>query len=722
MSSNTIKSEVPTATSLPKRIERLNDLAYNLWWSWNPEAINLFARIDPVLWDSVSHNPVALLQQVSRAQLNQVANEKLYLDHYDRMVAAFDSYMNEKETWFVKNYPNLNGKSITYLSFEFGLHESIPAYAGGLGILAGDHLKESSDMGLPLNAIGFIYNQGYFVQKISEDGWQETSNFYLDFDKMPMIPLMDDQDKPVLISVQLPGREIKARVWKIQVGRISLYLLDTNIPENSSFDQQLTAKLYTSDLETRISQEILLGIGGVRVMRRLEIDPTVWHMNEGHAAFLSVERIAELVREGKTFSEAAEIVRKGNVFTTHTPVPAGNDKFPVWLVEKYFSQIWPELGLTREQFIDLAKEASPYGDQFTMPILALRLSDHCNGVSELHGMVSRKMWHFLWPDRKEEDVPITHITNGVHTFSWLSRRMGILFDQYLGTEWRENPDNPEIWEKVYSIPDAEFWAVKRHQKRKLMRFINDKARQQWLSGSVHPVQSAASGVFMDADALTIGFARRFPTYKRGYLLLHDYERLLRILNNVDAPVQILFSGKAHPADEPGKLIVQQLYRAIKDHRTGGRLAFLENYDMDIARHLVQGVDIWLNTPRRPNEASGTSGMKAAMNGGLNFSILDGWWHEGYNGKNGWAIGGTEALESVERQDEFDALSLYETLEDQIVPLYYSNRSVAGVPAGWMARVKDAIRTLSPQFSTRRMVSDYVRDMYIPAIESQQKKS
>lgn len=712
-----IKRVIPIASSLPKRIERLNDLAYNLWWSWNPEAINVFSKIHPVLWDSVSHNPVAFLQQVSRTLLNRVANDKQYLDLYDRVVKNFDSYMGEKETWFVKNYPEVTaGQSIAYFSFEFGLHESIPAYAGGLGILAGDHLKESSDMGIPLEAIGFIYNQGYFVQKITEDGWQETSNFYLDFNKLPMIPILDEKDKPILISVQLPGREIKARIWQIQVGRIPLYLLDTNTPENSSFDQQLTAKLYTSDLETRISQEILLGIGGVRVMRALGYNPTVWHMNEGHSAFLSIERCAELVRQGKTFEEAKEIVRKGNVFTTHTPVPAGNDKFPVWLVEKYFSQIWPDLGLTREQFIDLAKETSPYGDQFTMPILALRLSERCNAVSELHGQVSRNMWHFLWPDRKVEEVPITHITNGVHTFSWLSRRMGILFDEYLGTEWRLDPSNPKVWEKVDSIPDAELWAVKRHQKRKLMRFINDKAREQWLTGEVHPVQTIAAGVLLDADALTIGFARRFPTYKRGYLILRDYERLLRIINNVDAPVQIIFSGKAHPADEPGKLIVQQLYRAIKDHRTGGRMVFVENYDMDIARHLVQGVDVWLNTPRRPMEASGTSGMKAAMNGCLNFSVLDGWWHEGYNGKNGWAIGDDKTYESDEKQDEMDALSLYETLEDQIVPIYYSNRSENGVPTIWMRWVKEAIRTLSPQFSTRRMVGDYVREMYIPAIK------
>lgn len=716
MGPKNITCVIPKASFLPERIERLNNLAYNLWWSWNPEAIRVFSKINPVLWDAVSHNPVAFLQQVSRALLNQVSNDKQYLTLYDHVIEEFDAYLNRKNTWFTEKYPDLTEKSIAYFSFEFGLHESIPAYAGGLGILAGDHLKEASDMGLPLVAIGFIYNQGYFVQKITEDGWQETSNFFLDFNKLPMIPLLDEKGKNILISVQLPGREIKARIWQIQVGCVPLYLLDTTIGENSSYDQQLTAKLYTSDLETRISQEILLGIGGVRVMRLLGYEPSVWHMNEGHSAFLSIERCRELVNQGKTFAEAVEIVRKGNVFTTHTPVPAGNDKFPVWLVEKYFTQIWPELGLTRDQFINLAKEESPYGDQFTMPILALKLSNHCNGVSELHGIVSRQMWHFLWPDRKVEDVPISHITNGVHSFSWLSRRMGVLFDQYLGKEWRENPDDPAIWEKVDLIPDEEIWAVKRHQKRKMARFINDKARAQWLAGTVHPVQTLAAGVLLDSDALTIGFARRFPTYKRGYLILHDYERLLRLINNVDAPIQILFSGKAHPADEPGKLIVQQLYRAIKDHRTGGRMVFIEDYNMDIARHLVQGVDVWMNTPRRPNEASGTSGMKAAMNGGLNFSVLDGWWHEGYNGTNGWSIGSEKQYDSTEKQDEEDALSLYETLEDKIVPLYYSDRNSLNIPTGWMAKVKDAIRTLSPQFCTRRMVGDYVRNMYIPAIK------
>ena len=715
-----IVEKIPTANAdLPERIGRLNELAYNLWWAWNPDAINLYKSLNHNLWDTVSHNPVELLQSISLNVLRSAAEDPEYLANYDKVMADFDAYMSSTDTWFHRNYPNMKDKAIAYLSFEFGLHESIPAYAGGLGILAGDHLKESSDMGLPLNAIGFIYNQGYFVQKISEDGWQETSNFYLDFNKLPIIPLYYEDGRKVMISVTLPGRDIHARIWKIQVGRNSLYLMDTTIDENSPYDQQLTAKLYTADLDTRISQEILLGIGGVRLMRELGINPNVWHMNEGHAAFLSLERCREIVASGKTFEEAAEIVRKNDVFTTHTPVPAGNDRFPMWLMEKYFSKMWGELGLTSDQFLDLGKETTTWGDQFTMPILALKLSERSNGVSKLHGEVSRAMWHFLWPDRKVEEVPISHVTNGVHSHTWVSRRMGMVFDQYLGTEWRDNLDDVEMWKKVEDIPDEVLWEVRRHQKRQLNSYIARSARRVWVTGSKHPVQIIAGGVLLEPDALTIGFARRFPTYKRGNLILRDYERLLRLLNNTDRPVQFVFSGKAHPADEAGKLILQQLYRAIKDAHTGGRMVFLEDYNMDIARHLVSACDVWMNTPRRPMEASGTSGMKAAMNGALNFSVLDGWWAEGYNGKNGWAIGTEQEYDSTEAQDDADALSLYETLENEIVPLYYDRKDIAAPSKGWMKMMKNAISTLSPMYSTRRMVGDYVRNMYIPAMEEEE---
>lgn len=712
----TINREIPNHFSLPRRISRLSQLAYNLWWVWNPEAQQLFRQIKHRLWDEVDHNPVAFLKQVERSLLNAAANDPYYLESYDRVMKKFDAYMNAEDAWFKQEYPTLADKQIAYFSFEFGLHESLPVYAGGLGILAGDHLKEASDLGLPLVGLGFIYNQGYFTQVITEDGWQETHTKHLVLEDAPIALLKDAQDKPVTISVELPGREVLARIWEVRVGRVSLFLLDSNLEANSDSDRQLTARLYSNDLEVRVSQEILLGMGGVRALRKLGYQPQVWHMNEGHSAFLAVERALELVRQGNTFDQATAEVRKTNVFTTHTPVPAGNDQFPLWLVDKYFSQVWPELGLTRDQFVDLGRQATPWGESFCMPVLALHLSDHANAVSELHGQVSRRMWNFLWQDRSVDNVPISHITNGVHTGTWLARRLRLLFDRYLGVDWMKRIDDAQMWSQVENIPDGELWAVRQHLKRKLILYINNRTRLRWQKGSFHPVQALASGVFLEPYSLTIGFARRFATYKRGGLLLRDYDRLMKLITNPDMPVQIIFAGKAHPADEPGKLLIQQVYRAVKDARMGGRLVFLEDYDMNMARYLVQGVDVWLNNPRRPNEASGTSGMKAALNGVLNLSVMDGWWREGYNGVNGWAIGEDADPVDANQQDEMDARSLYERLEKEIIPLYYTNRSVDNIPTGWIARMKEAIRTLGPQFSTRRMVKEYLSEMYLACLK------
>jgi len=714
----TIKRMIPNHFSLPRRINRLGELAYNLWWVWNPDAQMLYRRISQRLWDQVNHNPVTFLKKVERSQLNAVTNDRHYLETYDRVFQAFDAYMAAEDTWFARTYPHLKDRVIAYFSFEFGLHECLPVYAGGLGILAGDHLKEASDLGMPLVGVGFIYNQGYFVQRITEDGWQETSTYYLDYNEVPIIPLVDEQSNPVLIQVELPGRTVHARLWQVQVGRTALYLLDTNLDENQEADRQLTARLYSSDPEVRISQEILLGIGGVRALCRLGYQPNVWHMNEGHSAFLVLERARELVQTGLTFEQAAAQVRKSNVFTTHTPVPAGVDQFPLWLVDKYLSNLWPQLGLTRDQFIALGHQVTPWGESFCMPVLALHLSEHANAVSELHGEVSRRMWNFLWPDRRPEDVPIGHITNGVHTPTWLARRLRLLYERYLGPDWLEHLDEPELWDRIASIPDHELWAVRQHLKRKLALYVNERARQAWMRGNVHPSQVIASGVFLEPYSLTIGFARRFATYKRATLILRDYERLLRIITNPDMPVQIIFAGKAHPADEPGKLLIQQVYRAVKDSRAGGRLVFLEDYDMNLARLLVQGVDVWLNNPRRPNEASGTSGMKAALNGVLNFSVMDGWWREAYNGSNGWKIGDDADPIDPAHQDEQDALSLYDTLEKEIIPLYYQNRSLDNIPSGWIARIKESIRTLAPQFSTRRMLKEYLSEMYLPCLEEE----
>ena len=700
--------------SLPRRIHRLGELAYNLWWTWNPDAQRLFSRIDHDFWERTYHNPVLFLRQIERAHLNAVAQDRGYLDFYDRTFRIFDQYINTKETWFMQNHPDQINRPIAYFSSEFGLHETLPIYAGGLGVLSGDHVKEASDLGLPFVAVGFLYTRGYFSQHITEDGWQEARFKRLHFEDMPVMPILDQDDKPLTVTVELPGRDVLARIWEIHVGRVPLYLLDTDVDGNSAADRELTARLYNSDLEARISQELILGIGGVRALRRLGYNPSVWHMNEGHSAFMGLERVREMVAADHAFEEAQAAVKASTIFTTHTPVPAGSDEFPLWLIDKYFANLWPELGLDRESFINLARRKMSWGETFSMPLLAFRFAERRNGVSELHGQVARKMWNFLWPDLREEDVPISYVTNGIHTGTWLARRLDHLFRRYLGRNWASHLDDPDLWEDIDNIPDEELWAVRRHLKRKLVFYMRDRAREQWLSTSVHPVQVIASGVLLDPYALTIGFARRFATYKRASLILSDLERLLDLINRPNRPVQIIFAGKAHPDDHPGKMLIQEVYRAVKKAENGGRLVFLEDYDMNVARYLVQGVDVWLNTPRRPNEASGTSGEKAAINGVLNFSVLDGWWREGYNGLNGWAIGDDNDYEDHNYQDQLDIAHLYNVLEKEIIPLYY-DRAENNLPREWISRMKIAIRTLSPQFSMRRMVKEYTEQLYLPAI-------
>lgn len=711
------RTKIPNNFSLPRRINRLGELAYNLWWTWNPDSQRLYSRIDKDLWDNLAHNPVLFLRQVERSCLNAVTNNRYYLEYYDRMIRSFDKYMQSEGTWFTRTHPEVLNKPIAYFSMEYGLHEIFPIYAGGLGVLSGDHVKEASDLGLPFIAIGLYYSEGYFSQRITEDGWQEARYVGHSLDDLPIRALLDEKDEPVTVSVELPGRELIARIWEIRVGRVPLYLLDTNVPENAAQDRALSARLYSSDLDKRISQEILLGIGGLRALRVLGYNPSVFHMNEGHSAFLLLERIREMVEAGHSFETASEQVRKSNVFTTHTPVPAGNDEFALWLVDKYFAKVWPQLQLDRDQFVDLARHTVSWGDAFSMPVLALRNSERRNAVSELHGRVARQMWHFLWQDKPVDEVPISHITNGVHTDTWLARRLGHLYDRYLGEDWRDYIDDPEIWEQVLNIPDDQLWRVRRHLKRKLVAYISEKARKLWLRGNTHPVQILAAGVMLDPYALTIGFARRFAPYKRANLVLSDLDRLLGLLNRPGMPVQILFAGKSHPDHEGGKMLIQEVYRAVKNAKGGGRLVFLDDYDMNLARYLIQGVDVWLNTPRRPNEASGTSGQKAALNGVLNFSILDGWWREGYNGRNGWAIGEDVDYDVANHQDESDAKSLFDTLENEIIPLYFLERSSDGLPGEWIARMKESIRTLAPQFSMRRMVKEYVEQLYLPVMKS-----
>jgi starch phosphorylase len=719
MVTNPVRGEIPNHFNLPKRISGLAGLVYNLWWSWHPEVQKLFIEIDKDLWEQVYHNPVVFLRRVDRVHLNAAIGEKHLLEVYDQIMQSFQDYMADNDTWFQRSYPELKNEAIAYFSFEYGLHEALPVYAGGLGILSGDHLKEASDLGLPLAAIGFLYSKGYFSQHITEDGWQEARDYVIDYTSVPLIPLLNPDGEPLTVKVELPGREVVSRVWQVNVGRVKLYLLDANLPENTQLDQQLTEKLYGSDLELRISQEILLGMGGVKLLHALEITPTAWHMNEGHSAFLQLERLKGYVSGGMNLSDAQLLVRKSSIFTTHTPVPAGNDEFPLWLIDKYFSQTWTQLGFTREEFVELGKTTTGWGGEaFSMPVLALKLSERHNAVSELHMQVSRKMWAPLWPGLKEADIPIGHVTNGVHPGTWLARRMGVLFHQYLGPDWIERSDDPDIWAKIENIPDRELWFVRRHLKRKLASYVGERIRSQWMSGNLASIQVIAGGVLLDPYILTIGFARRFATYKRATLILADFDRLLGMLNAPNAPLQIIFAGKAHPADEPGKLLIQELYRAVKNAKCGGRLVFLEDYDMNIARYLVQGVDIWLNTPRRPLEASGTSGQKAALNGVLNFSVLDGWWREGYNGSNGWSIGSDDNNVDPLEQDTRDRADLYDKLENEIIPLYYENRSSENVPTQWVTRMKESIRTLAPQFNTKRMLKEYMQDYYVPAMRKE----
>ncbi len=709
-------TKIPNHFDLPRRINRLGELAYNLWWTWNPHAQRLFSRVDNALWERLNHNPLRFLRSAGRFEINAAAQDPVYLELYDRVFTSFDDYLKTTATWTARTYKTRGKQTIAYFSMEFGLHEILPIYSGGLGVLAGDHLKQASDLGLPLVGVGLMYAEGYFTQRISEDGWQDSINNPLNFDELPVVPVRDKDGELLKITVNFPDRAVNACIWELRVGRVPLYLLDSNLDENTPNDRKLTTRLYWSDIDLRVAQEVLLGFGGVRALRAMGYEPGVWHMNEPHAAFLTLERARELVITGLTFKKALAKTRKGNVFTTHTPVPAGNDEFPLWLIDKNLSNFWSELGLSRDQFVDLARHQQPWGETFSMAILALRLSDGRNAVSELHGRVSRKIWHFLWPEIKDEDdVPITSITNGVHTPTWMARRLRVLFDKYLGEGWLERLDDPETWVKVDSIPDNELWAVRMHLKRKLVFYVLNRVRTRWMNGDLQPVQAIASGVMLDPHVLTIGFARRFATYKRANLVFSDLNRLLELVNRPNRPVQIIFAGKAHPADEPGKMLIQEVYRVVKKAENGGRLVFLEDYDMNLARYLVQGVDVWMNTPRRPNEASGTSGMKAALNGALNFSVLDGWWREAYNGTNGWAIGEDADLDS-EVQDEADAESLYATLENKIIPLYYTERGGEDIPHKWVAMIKDSLRTVTPQFSTRRMLKEYVDRLYMPAMK------
>jgi glycogen phosphorylase len=712
-----VLGRVAVFPTVPERISRLHDLAFNLWWSWNRPAQELYSVVDPQVWEEVDHNPVRFLSQVAAEKLTSFAQDSQYLANYDRIMAEFDTYMHaDTPTWFANTYPQHKDKSIAYFSAEFGLHEALPIYSGGLGILSGDHCKAASDLGLPFIGVGFLYPQGYFIQRITKDGRQEAIYEKLHFSEVPATPATNPKGEEVVIWVDLPGRRVYAKVWKIQVGRIPLYLMDTDVDPNREEDRELSARLYGGNHEIRIAQEIVLGIGGVRAIREMGINPAVWHMNEGHSAFLGLERIRELVQSsGLAFNEAREAVAASGVFTTHTPVPAGNDVFDFNMMDRYFNQFWPQLGLSRDEFLNFARQDMNWGPAFSMTVLAINLSNGRNGVSKLHGEVARKMWQFLYPGIDDHEVPIGHITNGIHTETWLAPEMRALFDKYMGPDWQFNMVKPETWAGIENIPAQELWETHVALKRKLIDFMRERTSAYMLEIGEGPNEIAAVANYFDPNALTIGFARRFATYKRATLIFREVERIRKLLNDPQRPVQIIFAGKSHPADEPGKSFIQRVVQMSKEAGFKGKVVFLENYDMNMARYLVSGVDVWLNNPIRPNEASGTSGMKAALNGAPNASILDGWWEEGFNGKNGWAIGEARNYQDQETADAADSDDLYEKLEENIVPTYYK-QDANGLPSEWIAIMKEAIKTCSPVFNTRRMVEDYTNLYYIPAAE------
>ncbi len=700
---------------IPERIGRLNELANNLWWSWHDEARELFRELNYRLWRTSGHNPVKQLREMTLEELQAAASDPAFLSKYDSVMALFDADTQTTNTWFSANYGEALAGPVAYFSMEFAIHNSLPIYAGGLGVLAGDICKEASDLGLPLVGVGFMYPQGYFHQHISESGWQDEVYKQLNFNEAPIEPVDPNHQgrcQP-LIEVRLGERLLKVGAWRVRLGRVNLNLLCCNVEGNTAQDQHLCDRLYSADREQRIQQEIILGIGGVRLLRALGINPSVWHNNEGHTAFMMLERIREEVKKGTPFADAVSRVQATTVFTTHTPVAAGHDVFPVELMERYFSHYWESLGIDRQTFLKLGQQDEVDDQGFNMTVLALKLAGHRNAVSQLHGKITRRMWHMLWPNVKEGDVPIADITNGIHVPNWVAPETCRLYKKYLGQDFLERHDDINIWQRVLDIPDDELWQVHQLLKRKLFSFILGRARACSAERECTAQQMLTMGTLLDPEVLTIGFIRRFAEYKRPALLFNDLDRLQRIINNQWQPVQIIFAGKSHPADSVSKNLLQHVYSLALRRDFQGRIAFVEDYDMHLSHYLVQGVDIWLNTPRRLNEACGTSGMKASLNGVLHLSILDGWWQSGYNGTNGWAIGDSKVPASASEEDRTDAEELYHLLENQIVPLYYKSRR-GDVPHDWIRIVKEAIRSNAAVYSSRRMLKEYIQRMYMEA--------
>lgn len=722
---NTMKSFVRPfviVPALPEALEPLRTLAYNVWWCWNGPATDLFRRLDVELWEQVKHNPIQLLGRIDQKKLEQAATDDAYIAQLCRVMDSFYVYMNGRK-WFDEKHPQQTPVSIAYFSAEFGLHESIPVYSGGLGVLAGDHLKSASDLGIPLVAVGLAYRQGYFKQQLTEDGWQLEEYPAHDFHNWPATLCRSADGAALAISVQLGSQVLRAHIWKVAVGRVNLYLLDTDIPENPSELRGITSRLYGGDERVRIRQEILLGVGGLRALVALGLEPTICHMNEGHAAFLALERIRHIMKSRSlTYREAREAAVAGHIFTTHTPVPAGIDRFSPQLVAEHLGWLASELGLTQEEFLAIGREyVGDPNSAYCMPILALRAAFRSNGVSALHGEVARGMWQSYWPGLPREEVPITHITNGIHTRSWTSAAMNELLEQYLGPNWAEMHEEDPMWDRILEMPDAELWRVHVRQRERLIAEVRRRLRDQLKGRGSPPAEVKAAEEVLDPEALTIGFARRFAKYKRATLLFKNLDRLRELLSNTRQPVQFIFAGKSHPADRAGKELIKQVAAAAARPEFRRRIVFLENYDMAMARQMVQGVDLWLNNPLRLHEASGTSGMKVIANGALNVSTLDGWWPEAYNGRNGWAIGDGRSYDDAEYQDHIESESLFNLLEREIIPLFY-RRTEDDLPRKWLTRVKESMRTLSPIYSTNRMLREYAERLYLPSIQRTQRMS
>jgi starch phosphorylase len=697
---------------LSEKLAGLSELANNLWWSWQPAARMLFKMLDRQAWKESGHNPVMMLRKLSREAFEAAANDPEYLRHYDLVLALFRRDMDPTEGRFIGGAIGPKHFMCAYFSAEYGLHHSLPFYAGGLGFLAGDFLKECSDLKVPLVAVGFMYPEGYVRQLIREDGWQENVDQTLDREAASISRVLDKKGDQIVIEVPFIEPAIHVAVWKAVVGRIQLYLLDTDIEINDPWNRNISQHLYIGDIEQRLRQEIVLGIGGYQVLNSLGIKHSICHLNEGYAAFALLERIRERLQDGMSYEEAVQQVRSTSVFTTHTPVPAGHDVFPFELMEKYFHSYWPELDLDREHFFQLGIHPMDAGAGFNMTAFSLKMSGYHNAVSKRHGEVARNMWKSLWPDTPDEKIPIDYVTNGVHVPTWICPKIKLLLDKYLGSSWLENHDDPAVWELIDDIPDEELWKIHYWMKIKLIDAIRENSRKRWTQDRISPSLPLAEGVFLDPSVLTIGFARRFATYKRADLIFYDLERLKKIMNHRWRPLQIIFAGKAHPADDPGKRLIQKVFNMGRNPELGGRIAFLEDYGEQFAQYMVHGVDVWLNNPIPPMEACGTSGMKAALNGVPHLSIMDGWWIEGYNGRNGWIFG--EDVKEGNR-NQADAEAIYQILEKEIIPLYYKI-SDDGIPHGWVKVMKESVKSNGPRFSARRMVKEYLKKFYTEALK------